>query len=354
VEALKDFAEVEAFPIPQELSSGRMLFDHLRSVVFGYPYTRYAYASGDYRRRLVELLRTRDFDLVHLDSLDLSAYLRHVEHLPVACTHHNIESLLLRRRGSLESFQPRRRYFEYQAQLMEREERYWSNRIDVNLVVSPEDAYLLGQLSPSAKIRVVPNGVDTSYFNPKRSGKIGAVFVGGYGWFPNRDGMEFFVRDVLPLLKQQDRIFPITWVGRAPESVRRYYLDLYEIQMTGYVDDVRPFIEDAACYIVPLRTGGGTRLKILDAWAMGKAVVSTAAGCEGLQARDGENILIRDTPQGFAEAVRQVLHDDDLRARLGAAARATAVGVYEWEVIGNSITQTYLELLHVSHKHGLA
>jgi glycosyltransferase involved in cell wall biosynthesis len=104
-------------------------------------------------------------------------------------------------------------------------------------------------------------------------------------------------------------------------------------------------VHEAACYVVPLRVGGGTRLKILDAWAMGKAVVSTSVGCEGLDARDGENILVRDDPAEFAAAVRRVLEDDALRARLGEGARRTAEEVYEWEVIGRSMTREYLALL---------
>ncbi|HEV2130469.1 MAG TPA: glycosyltransferase family 4 protein, partial [Longimicrobiaceae bacterium] len=116
-------------------------------------------------------------------------------------------------------------------------------------------------------------------------------------------------------------------------------------ELTGYVEDPRPFVRDAACYVVPLRVGGGTRLKILEAWGMGKAVVSTSIGCEGLDAVDGENILIRDTPETFAEAVRAVLHDPELRGRLGAAARATAERRYSWEVIGGPMVRRYLELI---------
>ncbi|HEV2735546.1 MAG TPA: glycosyltransferase family 4 protein, partial [Longimicrobiaceae bacterium] len=117
------------------------------------------------------------------------------------------------------------------------------------------------------------------------------------------------------------------------------------IGLTGYVEDIRPYVQRAACYVVPLRVGGGTRLKILDAWAMGKAVVSTSIGCEGLDARDGDNVLVRDDPAEFAAAVRQVLDDEGLRARLGEGARRTAEEVYDWEVIGRSMNREYLALL---------
>ena len=134
----------------------------------------------------------------------------------------------------------------------------------------------------------------------------------------------------------------MTWVGRSPTRVQEDYARRFGITVTGYVDDVRPYVQDAACYVAPIRTGGGTRLKILDAWAMGKAVVSTSIGCEGLAAVDGENILIRDSATGFAQAVRDVLHDAQLRSDLGRAARNTALQCYDWEVIGASLTRAYV------------
>jgi glycosyltransferase involved in cell wall biosynthesis len=171
------------------------------------------------------------------------------------------------------------------------------------------------------------------------------VFVGGYSWYPNRDAMAYFGKTILPLVRRRYPDLSVTWVGRAPDAVKRDFENLYGIRLTGYVDDVRPVVSGAACYVVPLRVGGGTRLKILDAWAMGKAVVSTSIGCEGLDARDGENILIRDTPESFAEAVDAVLKDDDLRTRLERNARATAESVYDWSVIGGPMLREYLHLL---------
>jgi glycosyltransferase involved in cell wall biosynthesis len=134
-------------------------------------------------------------------------------------------------------------------------------------------------------------------------------------------------------------------VGKAPDDVRSSYRERWGIDMVGYVDDIRPYVHEAACSIVPLRFGGGTRLKILDAWAMGKAVVSTTIGCEGLDTRDGENILVADSARDFADAVVRCLDDPALCARLGAAARATAEETYSWDVIGASLVEDYRRLL---------
>ena len=345
IEGLSQFAEVEAFPIPQEHSRARLLYDHLRSVLLNRSYTCYAYASRAFEERLRELLTTRQFDLVHVDSLDLAGYLPLLAGLPIACTHHNVESTLLQRRADVEASKLKRLYYRHQAKLTRKEEQFWCNRIDLNLVVSAADGREMAALAPGARFVVVPNGVDTSCFQPEPSDGTDLVFVGGYDWFPNRDAMKFFLDSVLPLLRSSGNEVRLTWVGRAPSEVREEYARRYGVQLTGYVSDVRPFVQGAGCYVVPLRVGGGTRLKILDAWAMGKAVVSTSIGCEGLDARDGDNILIRDTAAEFAEAVRAVLADSDLRLRLGQSARLTAVNVYDWEVIGTSLLRDYHALV---------
>lgn len=342
---LEEFAEVEAFPIPQEHSRPRLLWDHLRSVVTGRTYTTFAYESAGFRHRLEELLRTRRFDLVHVDSLDLSGYLPLLKGLPAVCVHHNVESALLRRRAPTEQFPLLRAYIAHQAGLVEREERRWCGRVDLNVAVSEEDRAAFVHLASGARVAVVPNGVDTGLFRPEPAPQDGIVFVGGYSWYPNRDALGHFSEDILPLVRAFAPDVRVDWVGRAPEEVRVSFRARYGIEMTGYVDDIRPYVHRAACYVVPLRVGGGTRLKVLDAWAMGKAVVSTSVGCEGLDARDGENVLIRDDPEEFAEAVRLVLADRELRRRLGTGARATAERTYDWDVIGDAMIEEYLALV---------
>lgn len=355
IEGLSRLSEVEAFPIPQEYNRSRLVWDHFRSVLFRRPYTFYTYKSKAFSRRLQHLLKQGDFDLVHVDSLDLSAHLPDLAATPIVCTHHNVESELLRRRAFSESSRLFRWYLDFQANLTDSEHRRWCRRVALNIVVSEEDGQLLSRLVPNARISVVPNGVDTTMFRPRYSCGHGLVFVGGYSWYPNRDGMAYFADRILPLIRRTYPDLPVTWVGRAPEEVQKEYLTTYGIRLTGYVEDIRPHVHSAACYVVPLRVGGGTRLKILDAWAMGKAVVSTSVGCEGLDARDGENILIRDNPEAFAEAVDSVLRDNELRRRLERNARTTAERVYDWDVIGRDMLQLYQTLLTrddcASHRH---
>jgi polysaccharide biosynthesis protein PslH len=331
---------VQAFPIEQEGSRRRWLRDHLTSTLSRTVYTRHVYEHAAVRARLRELLAQREYALVHVDSLDLSAYLPEFGQLPVVCVHHNVESQLLRRRARLETHPARRAYLDFQGRLMAKEEAAWAPRVALNVTCSSDDAATLADIAPGTRVTVVPNGVDVHTFQPAEQPPGGVVFVGGMTWFPNRDALEHFATDIMPRLQRAGAAPPVHWVGRASPGATERYAKA-GISLTGYVDDVRAWVHGARCYVVPLRVGGGTRLKVLDAWAMGKAVVSTAVGCEGLDARDGENILVRDDPEEFAEAVRLVLSDDALRDRLAANARATAEQTYAWERIGAHMFEQY-------------
>lgn len=340
VEALREFAVTEAFPIEEEFSRARLLWNHLRSLITRRVYTTFSYESGSFRTALRYEVSKGCYDIVHFDSMDLSAYLSETGSVPTVCVHHNVESVLLKRRAAVDTSAWRRWYLRLQSTFMEREERRWCPRVSLNVAVSEEDAASLRRIAPDARVTVVPNGVDTQTFQPAAEEGSGIVFVGGMTWFPNKDALEYFATEILPLLKPSNPDLSVTWVGRAHAGEVDRYRAL-GITLTGYVDDIRPFVHAAGCYVVPLRIGGGTRLKILDAWAMGKAVVSTSIGCEGLGARDGWNILVRDDPVSFTAAVREVLADAALRQRIGVNARAVVEARFSWLGIGVAMLEAY-------------
>jgi glycosyltransferase involved in cell wall biosynthesis len=346
VAALRELADVEAYPVPQEHSASRLLWDHVRSTGLNRAYTWFAYDSRAVADRIRLLLASRRFSLIHVDSIVLSRYLALFQGIPVICVHHNVESELLRRRGQSENRPLRRAYFRHQASLLAREERRWGARCDLNIAVSEPDRLTLERLVPGIRCAVVPNGVDVDAFRPRPGHRErGLVFVGESTWAPNRDALQYFCEAILPRIRADHGATPVRWVGHASETMRREYRSRHGVELTGYMPDVRPHVQEAACYVVPLRVGGGTRLKILDAWAMGKAVVSTSIGCEGLAAEDGRNILIRDDPGGFASAVCTVLQDDSLRRRLGREGRRTVEQQYSWDRIGESMLPLYEGLL---------
>jgi polysaccharide biosynthesis protein PslH len=345
VETLRELADVQAFPIPQEHSRLRLAADHVRSLLTGRVYTAPTYESSRFRAALDEVLRRREFDLVHVDSLDLSSYFPALGNLPIACTHHDATSVQLLRRADTETSRLRRTYIRHQSRLMAKEEAEWCGLVHTNVVVSETDLETLRQRAPHGRYIIAPNGVDTAFFQPSDETTEGIVCVGSTGWFPNRDALQHLATDILPHLRTEEGAPEIRWVGWASREDRKMYAERYGIHLTGRVPDIRPHVASASCYVVPIRAGGGTRVKILDAWAMGKAVVSTAVGCEGLDAVDGENILIRDLPEEFAAAVHQVLDDETLRRRLGAAARELVEARYAWDRIGRSLTEEYLSII---------
>ena len=345
LQEMERFGPIEVIDLPESVSSHRRVTDHVRSLLGRRVFTYYKHDSREFESALRRLIRESAFDIVHLDSLDLSRFLPMLAQLPTVCTHHNLESELLTDRMKTESG-ARREYVRIQARLQRKEEQRWCPRVALNVTVSDRDRDSLKEIAPEARIETIPNGVDTDLLVPDWSAETrGIVFVGGLGWFPNRDALEYYCDDILPAIRARVADPETTWVGRAGEEEIRRIGREHGVRLTGYVPAIEPFLRDAACYVIPMRVGGGTRLKLLDAWAMGKAVVSTTQGAEGTEAVHGENIWIADDPESFAEGVQRVLEDVALRESLGRKGRATVERVYSWDVIGRKQSRAYLSLL---------
>jgi glycosyltransferase involved in cell wall biosynthesis len=165
------------------------------------------------------------------------------------------------------------------------------------------------------------------------------VFTGSMDWLPNEDGMVYFVRDVLPLIRREEPSATLSIVGRAPTPAIAKLGSEYGVEVTGRVDDVRPHMAAAAVYVVPLRIGGGTRLKIFEAMAMGKPVVSTTVGAEGLPVQPGADIAIADSASAFADAVVRLFRDEAERTRMGEAARRLVAERYDWSAVFGHLEQ---------------
>jgi glycosyltransferase involved in cell wall biosynthesis len=189
----------------------------------------------------------------------------------------------------------------------------------------------------------VPTGVDTEFFKPSGNVErdpVNLVFTGSMDWLPNEDAIQWFTKEIFPLVKRMIPNATLTVVGRDPYPS---LIDLAKIDssiiVTGRVDDVRPYIERAAAYVVPIRVGGGTRLKIYEAMAMAKPIVSTTVGAEGLPVRDQEELLIADTPEAFANSIISVLREESLGARLGANAAKLVIQNFGWDRVANAFAQ---------------
>jgi glycosyltransferase involved in cell wall biosynthesis len=207
------------------------------------------------------------------------------------------------------------------------------------LAVSEQDRARLAASRPGLRTAVIPNGVDVGYFRPapQPAGRQHLVFTGSMDWRPNQDAARYFARQILPLLRQENPDIECTFVGRDPPADIRALATIAGMRITGTVDDVRPYVERAAVYVVPLRIGGGSRLKILEAMAMGRAVVSTTVGAEGLDVVHDRHVLLADDPREFAESVLQLLGDPDRCQRLAAEGRRLVEQRYEWGALSDEL-----------------
>src|SRR5687768_863185 len=213
-------------------------------------------------------------------------------------------------------------------------------RFDCVVAVSREDREMMEREYHVKNVYDVPTGVDTDFFRPSGERKRqphNLVFTGSMDWLPNEDAIRYFTEQIMPRIRQSMPDVTLTVVGRDP------YPGLVElskrdssVMVTGRVEDVRPYMDEAAVYIVPLRIGGGTRLKIYEAMAMEKAIVSTSIGAEGLPVSNGSEIVLADDPESFAEATVKLLQNEDMAHEIGQRAAAKVRREFGWDIVADS------------------
>ena len=337
---------VEYFKLWPKKSPAHMMAALALGALRSDPFSVLAHRSPALRARLRELCATPGaFDLVHLDTIALAQYAGDCGGIPLTLAHHNVESQLMARRAERERGFAQRWYVRSQAERLRRLEARVC-RDFVNIMVSDADAETLRGICPDAHTCVVSNGVDTEYFRP-RSGQETPllVFTGGMGMFANRDAVHWFIDEIWPLVRVQVPEARFAAIGKFPsQHARESAARDPSIEVPGFVDDIRPVVARAAIYVVPMRVGGGTRLKVLDAMAQGKAIVSTTLGAEGIDATAGEHFELADDPASFAACVVKLLRDPTERARLGAAARKRIEEKYAWSALGEKLGRIYRQV----------
>jgi sugar transferase (PEP-CTERM/EpsH1 system associated) len=336
-------AEVHTADYP--MAGRHKRWHQLRSLV-ARPFSYYQNYSPALAAQVRRLLAARRFDLVQLEFGDAAPYYVPPPPVPWILDEHNVEYRLLERTWRQTRSPLRRLFTRSEARKLRRAELAACRRAHAVLTTSEVDRATLAPDVPGVPIRVVPNGVDTGFFTPgdAPADPTAIVFTGAIDYHPNTDGVLHFCAEILPLVHAGAEAAVFTVVGKdPPRSVRERAGP--RVVVTGPVADVRPWMRRAAVFVVPLRVGGGTRLKILEAMACGRAVVSTSVGCEGIDVTPGEDILVADTPADFAAAVLRCLRDPGLRSRLGARGRALVERRYRWEAIGEDLGAFYRDLL---------
>ncbi|MGA9351610.1 MAG: glycosyltransferase [Anaerolineae bacterium] len=341
--------------------------------------------SAQFQTKLVAALRRVPFDAVQIEGIEMAPHwMLEVGNWKLDCgaglptsnvkrqtsniqypisifDDHNAEYVLQWRAFETDIRQARRwiaaLYSFIQWKKLSRYEAMVCRLADRVVAVSQADKAALQRLVPGLEVMVVPNGVDAEFYNdqfPMTSdqsefghwdldiGHCSLVFTGKMDFRPNVDAVLWFCQEVLPLVRKQMPDVQFYIVGQSPHRRVMRLADDPAVTITGYVDDVRPYIAGACVYVIPLRIGGGTRLKVLEAMAMGKPIVSTSLGCEGFEGLvPGRELLVGDTPAEFAQRVIELLDDAPRRERLGRAARCFVEEQYDWRLIVPKLEQVY-------------
>jgi sugar transferase (PEP-CTERM/EpsH1 system associated) len=301
------------------------------------PYAIKKYVSAGMRDALLKQVQQGGFDVVVCDFLAPAGNVPANLSCPTVLFQHNVEAMIWRRHFEVQSNAAKKTYLRGQWRKMQKFEAEMCRQFDAVVAVSVEDRDTMIREYDAKNVYDIPTGVDVDFFRP--SGTVAVqpnnlVFTGSMDWLPNEDGIRYFTEEIMPLVRREVPDVTLTVVGRDPYPA---LLELSKkdssIVVTGRVDDVRPYMEKACGYIVPLRIGGGTRLKIYEAMAMEKAVVSTTIGAEGLPVKNGEELILADTNEDFANAIVKVLREPDFANRLGKHAASTVREKFGWRKV---------------------
>ena len=318
-----------------------------RSLFSAESWERTIYSSEAFQHALDQHLTEHHYDAIVCEFVFMANYRFKIPRARtlMVLDEHNIEYDLLRR--TAESARLDRKFFQsVNWRKLRREEiRMWK-RFDACTLTSRRDEEIVQAEAPGVRTTVVPNGVDIELFKPREEAvePQTLLFFGAINYFPNADAALFFAGQVMPLLKHRYPKVRFRIVGPVGEGPVQNLADEHT-ELVGFVDDVHAEIARAAIVVAPLRIGGGTRLKILEAMSMGKAVVATRIGAEGLDVHHGRDILLADSPAELAREIGRLLDDDALRVQLGRAARETVVAQYSWRSCADRLDAFFRELL---------
>lgn len=341
-----DYSALDAYCktiVVDRASSPGTLQAALMSLTTTQPITMRLYGTEAMRRTITQILTDEQPDVIHVESFYMLQNVPPDCGVPVLLSEPAVEYIVWAKYAAVADPWYTRPGVALEALKMRvAEPKAWAVADAVG-AMSAVDAAIIQKAAPSANVVLTPNGVDVDYFNTDESvprDSHTAMYMGDYKYFPNTDAVVYFVEAILPRIKAKRPDFHLTLVGKDPTPEMRT-LASDSITVTGLVDDTRPYLQSSAVFVCPLRSGSGTRFKLMEALACGCPVVSTSLGCEGLGAVDGEHMLIRDEPQAFADAVLRLLDDPAQGAAIGQAGREWVVQHHAWEHSAALVRQAY-------------
>jgi glycosyltransferase involved in cell wall biosynthesis len=326
----------------------------LRSLLSSRSFERVVHERSAFQQALDRICERTPFDVIHMEHCFMAHY-RVPRTAARVLDEHNVEydirsrTLALVRPGARKAYD----YLNH-LKLRAEEQRSWRD-VDACAVTSPRDEEMIRAAFPDVRTAVVPNAVDTEFLSPGSKQRVPGriLFLGTLSYYPNHDGLLSFLREVMPAVRRLHPSARLQIVGASPPAELRRF-EGPDVTFTGFVEDVRPYLERAAVVVAPLRIGGGTRLKILEAMAMAAPVVSTSLGAEGLAVTHGRDVLVADTAEAFAAEVVRVLRDDALGAELGSAGRRLVEGSYDWRAAARVLEALYRRAIPARRLSGQA
>ena len=328
-------------------------FELLLNLAESRPYAIKKYESAAMLRKIVELERKNCFDFIVCDFLAPAANVPRNLASPTILFQHNVEAMIWKRHYEIQTNLIKKAYLYNQWQKMRSFEQHMCRDFDCVIGVSAEDREQMKRDYGARTVFDVPTGVDTDYFQPRgvQPSAHSMVFTGSMDWLPNEDAIKYFMGAIMPLIKKKVPDATLTVVGRnPPPALVELRKEDPSLIITGRVEDVRPYIEESAVYIVPLRIGGGTRLKIFEAMAMERAVVSTTVGAEGLPVSNGKELLVADEPAAFANAVITLLTDSSYAVQLGQRAASIVRQNHGWRQVTESFVSICTKNGHTENR----
>lgn len=313
------------------------------------PYIAERFVSADFQMLLEKLLRKNTYEIIQLEGLYMSPYIetiRRFTQTPIVLRAHNVEYKIWERVAQAESHPIKRTYLKGMTQSLKRFEARQFRKVNGVLFFTKADAALGLTLAPGISHTVIPSGIDI----PENSGGSGKIpksmgFIGSMDWMPNQDGIRWFVKEVLPLIRKRLPEVRLLIAGRNISENLLEGLDTTRVELLGEVPQASDFVQSIEVMVTPLRAGGGMRLKILEAMACGAAIVSTTVGAEGIEVTHQEHLILADDAETFSESVMRLMNQDTERLTLGEAARKRAIEYYSWQPIARKTSTYYLQLL---------
>jgi len=349
LQPLHDMCKTIVIDRPSSPSTAKAAIMTLTSIK---PITMRLYNTQQFKATIHRLLAERDYDVVHVESFYMLQNLPEDLTVPVLLSEPAIEHVAWWRHARVAEPVYQRPGIALEALKM----RIWGpkawHRADLLGVMSEIDAQIVGKIAPDVPTHPTPNGVDVEYFRPGDGERNpnSAMFMGDYKYFPNTDAILYFMREIMPLILAEQPDFTLTLLGKdaPPELVNLSKDPSSGLKVERLVDDTRPYLTSSGMFVCPLRSGSGTRFKLMESLACGCPVVTTSLGCEGLNPVDGEHMLLADTPREFADAVLRLVKNPAEASTLGEQGRAWVVENHAWERSAALVAEAYERLSSMS------